>query len=431
MTINPLSSISVLATPQSQRLSLDIQSRISRLSSGSAVAVVADHPAQSGVSLQISSRANLAQGHLLNLSNSLSYLQTQQDALFGMSGLLDRVSELKGMLNDPTRSVADKASYEKEFIQLKNYYDQLATGSFNGLTLFASGSASVNLTLTDQNAAHTVSVSQPSLKATDIANVFGTATSRYIAGTTTQKPNTYSYENFSGVWSDAAANAEANGGYLAVVTSQSELDKMASSLGTDFNKEGWLGAQLVDNSWQWVSGESMDFSNWSSDYPLVALQLPGIDISGNTLAKLPSSDSANPNKWTNLPNMDLGFMTLTTTEDGYFMEKTGTTSTTAGYFETTAAPTLSEIDASVIASAVSSLAQLEANNALSQSQIHSLIDAARESSVSLQRVLSVSQDANIPNELTALLRSQALEQWTSLMFKQSYSPDQVMLKLLR
>jgi len=183
MTINPLSSISVLATPQSQRLSLDIQSRVSRLSSGSAVAVVADHPAQSGVSLQISSRANLALGHLLNLSNSLSYLQTQQDALFGMSGLLDRVSELKGMLNDPTRSVADKASYEKEFIQLKNYYDQLATGSFNGLSLFASGSTSVNLTLSAPNAAQSVSVSQPSLKVTDLANIFGNATSRYVAGT--------------------------------------------------------------------------------------------------------------------------------------------------------------------------------------------------------------------------------------------------------
>ena len=430
ITINPLSSISARAATQSQNLSLDIQSRINRLSSGSAVAVVADNPAGAGVSLQISSRANFAQGQLSNLSNALSYLQSQQDALFGMSGLLDRVSELKGMLNDPTRSVADKVSYEKEFIQLKSYYDQLAAESFNGLALFSSGSTSANFTLSDQYAAQSVSVSQPSLKATDLANVFGNATSRFIAGTTTQNPNTYSYVNFSGVWSDAAANAEAKGGYLAVVTSQSELDKMASSLGPNYNKEGWLGAQLVDDAWQWVSGEPMNFSNWSSDYPLVAIQISGIDISGNTLAKLPASDSANPNKWTNLANMDLGFLSLTQTENGYFMEKTGTTTSTAGYFETIAAPTLSEIDASVISSAVSSLAQLEASNAASQSQIHNSIDSGRESSVSLQRVLSVSQDANIPSELTALLRSEALSQWRTLMFKQSYTPEQVMLKLI-
>jgi flagellin-like hook-associated protein FlgL len=430
ITVNPLSNISALTAPQTQHLSLDILSRINRLSSGSAVAAVADNPAQAGVSLQISSRANSAHGRLSNLSNSLSFLQTQQDALLGMSGLLDRVSELKEMLSDPTRSVADKVSYEKEFVQLKNYYDQLAAESFNGVSLFASGSTSVNLTLSASNAAQSVSVSQPSLKATDLANVFGNATSRYIAGTTTQNPNTYSYVNFSGVWSDAEADAESKGGYLAVVTSQSELSRMASSLGTDYNKEGWLGAQLVDNEWQWVSGETMDFSNWSSDYPLVALQLPGIDVSGNTLAKLPASDSANPNKWTNLANTDLGFLTLTTPEDGYFMEKNGTTTTTAGYFETAAAPTLSEVDASVISSAVASLAQLEASNASSQSQIHSLIDSGRESSISLQRVLSVSQDANIPSELTALLRSQALYQSRTLLLKQSYTPEQVMLKLI-
>ncbi|MFP4030672.1 MAG: lectin-like protein [Desulfococcaceae bacterium] len=70
-------------------------------------------------------------------------------------------------------------------------------------------------------------------------------------------------------WEEARDLAEAQGGYLATITSQGENDfvwNLASS--TSDSTEYWLGGYQAnfdsepDGGWAWVTGETWDYTNW-------------------------------------------------------------------------------------------------------------------------------------------------------------------------
>lgn len=71
-------------------------------------------------------------------------------------------------------------------------------------------------------------------------------------------------------WNDAKSGAEAQGGHLAAVTSVEEQRFIQDSLLSGHRGEFWLGAfQSEDpglsapkDNWNWVTGESWDYSNW-------------------------------------------------------------------------------------------------------------------------------------------------------------------------
>lgn len=74
-------------------------------------------------------------------------------------------------------------------------------------------------------------------------------------------------------WTDARAQAEAQGGYLASATSQSENTFIYDSLASDpaiWSAGGmgpWLGGLLVASHWTWVSGEPWSYANWGFGNP--------------------------------------------------------------------------------------------------------------------------------------------------------------------
>src|SRR6266516_2878743 len=57
---------------------------------------------------------------------------------------LDRMSELSILSQDVTKSDSDRALYQKEFLKLGEYIDDLSTKDFNGVSLF--GGATLNVT---------------------------------------------------------------------------------------------------------------------------------------------------------------------------------------------------------------------------------------------------------------------------------------------
>ncbi len=69
-------------------------------------------------------------------------------------------------------------------------------------------------------------------------------------------------------WHDAKDYCEAQGGYLATLTSQQENDFVYNQLcspghnyclgGTDENTEG---------QWEWITGEPWEFTNWAPGQP--------------------------------------------------------------------------------------------------------------------------------------------------------------------
>jgi flagellin len=75
-----------------------------------------------------------------NIGNAVSLLQTQDGALKVASKVLDRMSELKVLYGDVTKSTSDKANYDAEFTTLQTQLTATAGETFNGVTLFGSSS---------------------------------------------------------------------------------------------------------------------------------------------------------------------------------------------------------------------------------------------------------------------------------------------------
>jgi hypothetical protein len=82
------------------------------------------------------------------------------------------------------------------------------------------------------------------------------------------------YQIVSGnfTWEQAKADAEARGGHLATITSQTEYDAMYQSIGGSERLPGWgyhIGAKDVQSEgvWKWVTGESWGFVDWAAGEP--------------------------------------------------------------------------------------------------------------------------------------------------------------------
>lgn len=109
---------------------------LARLSSGSKLTSAADDAAGLAMSIRFdaqTSRLNAAQS---NVSNAVSYAQTQDGFLQKVGKALDRMSELSLLAQDATKTDGDRNLYNAEFSKLASYINDLATKDFNGVTLF-------------------------------------------------------------------------------------------------------------------------------------------------------------------------------------------------------------------------------------------------------------------------------------------------------
>ena len=114
-----------------------LQQSLNRLSSGSKIVNPADDAGGLAVSMKLSAAATRSGAANINIGNSTSYLQTQDGALKVTGKILDRVSELRILYQDPTKNASDKANYDAEFSQLKLQLTSIAAEKFNSINLFA------------------------------------------------------------------------------------------------------------------------------------------------------------------------------------------------------------------------------------------------------------------------------------------------------
>jgi len=116
---------------------------LARLSSGSKITSPADDSAGLAVSMKLGaqiSRTNAAQN---NVNNAISLNQTQDGYLQQVNTALTRMSELSVSAQDVTKTTADRALYQQEFSTLGTFVNDVATKSFNGVSLFNGNSLSV------------------------------------------------------------------------------------------------------------------------------------------------------------------------------------------------------------------------------------------------------------------------------------------------
>ncbi len=162
-----------MSAQSSSRLLADSSSKLAkslaRLSSGSKIVSPEDDAAGAAVSLRFDAQINRINAASNNVSNAVSFSQTQDGFLQKVGKALDRMSELSVMSQDVTKSNADRALYNAEFQTLGSYITDIASKDFNGVSLFSSTALSVT---TDSDAA-TFSMSGINLGASSYTTATG------------------------------------------------------------------------------------------------------------------------------------------------------------------------------------------------------------------------------------------------------------------
>ena len=137
-----------------------LQTSLNKLSSGSKIVNPSDDAGGLAVSMKLTATANRDGDLQNNIADTTSLLQTQDGALQVAGSILDRVSQLETLYQDPTKNSSDKANYDSEFTQLQSELTSLSSESFNSVSLFSSGSSLTVYTTEDLSSTSAISVSQ-------------------------------------------------------------------------------------------------------------------------------------------------------------------------------------------------------------------------------------------------------------------------------
>ncbi len=152
---------------------------LTRLSSGSKIVNPSDDAAGLAVSEKLDAQNRRVQAATTNVQNAISYIQTADGFMSGMTKILSRMSELAILGKDVTKNTTDLDLYQQEFAALQ---DQLRDtiggtqaqiggeadidtplGAFNGITLFGSDSAPLTVTI-GQAVGQTMTIRQTDLR---------------------------------------------------------------------------------------------------------------------------------------------------------------------------------------------------------------------------------------------------------------------------
>jgi flagellin len=126
-----------------QESSAMLSKSLARLSSGSKIISPEDDVAGLAVSMRFDAQINRIGAAQNNVSNAISFSQTQDGFLKKVAKALDRMSELSILSQDVTKSSGDLALYQKEFSTLGAYITDLASKDFNGVSLFGTATPAI------------------------------------------------------------------------------------------------------------------------------------------------------------------------------------------------------------------------------------------------------------------------------------------------
>jgi len=142
---------------------------LARLSSGSKINNASDDPAAVAMSARFGAEISRLSAAQSNVSNAVSFAQTQDGYLSKIGKALDRMSEISVLAQDSTKTDADRSLYNAEFSQLSAYVTNAGTKDFNGVSLFSG--AALNITLDSDG--NTFSMAGLSLSTSAYTNATG------------------------------------------------------------------------------------------------------------------------------------------------------------------------------------------------------------------------------------------------------------------
>jgi flagellin len=141
-----------------------LQKSLNRLSSGSKIVNPSDDAGGLAVSMKLSAAAVRQGAVASNIGNAVSLLQTQDGALKVSGQVLQRISELRVLYNDLTKSTTDKANYDTEFTALQAQLTANGNEKFNGVSLF--GSTAIGSVAVTEDGLTTVTVAARDISST-------------------------------------------------------------------------------------------------------------------------------------------------------------------------------------------------------------------------------------------------------------------------
>jgi len=110
---------------------------LARLSSGSKITSPADDSAGLAVSMKLTSQLARLDAVTNNLESAISFTQTQDGYMQKIDDALNRMSQLAVMAQDVTKTDSDRSLYDIEFHTLAGDIQNIATKTFNGVSLFS------------------------------------------------------------------------------------------------------------------------------------------------------------------------------------------------------------------------------------------------------------------------------------------------------
>ena len=116
---------------------------LARLSSGSKIVNASDDPAGLAESMMLTAEIGATNAANGNINNANSFLQTQDGYLQQVGSALVQMSTLAVEAQDVTKTPGEIADYQAEFNTLAGYINDVATKTFNGVSLFSSTPLSV------------------------------------------------------------------------------------------------------------------------------------------------------------------------------------------------------------------------------------------------------------------------------------------------
>jgi flagellin len=143
-----------------------LQKSLNRLSSGSKIVNPSDDAGGLAVSMKLAATAKRQGAVNSNIGNAVSMLQTQDGAMKVTGNILARISELRTLYDDVTKSTSDKANYNTEFTALKSQLTAITSEKFNGVSMFGTSSGMTVTATEDGSTSSQISIATRDLGST-------------------------------------------------------------------------------------------------------------------------------------------------------------------------------------------------------------------------------------------------------------------------
>jgi flagellin len=159
-----------------------LEKSLERISSGQRILDASDDPGNLAVSMKLNTAINMTDAMNINVSNALSFSESQDGALNTAGDILTRMSELRTAYDDVLATTSEKDNYNIEFQELRASLGDLMSEQFNDVSLFSeteSGGMTVYTTASGSSAG--LGIEMGKLNLTAALNTFTTDTSSEAA----------------------------------------------------------------------------------------------------------------------------------------------------------------------------------------------------------------------------------------------------------